>query len=398
MVTPQGLARIGVLAGSVSAVALAAHTAINLRQLRTPRPAIHIDTTRPPESVSVLIPARDEQSTIAATVNSVREQLTAVGATPFDLEIIVLDDGSSDSTAQIVSELAALDPRVRLMRGADTPPPPGWLGKPWACMRLADEASGSILVFVDADVVLAENAIASLVDELRGAHGAPALDMVAPYPHQESETWLERLVQPLVTWSWVATMPLTWAEQSMRPSLSAANGQVLVVDAAAYRFVDGHAAVADEVLEDIALMRAFKRSRLRAATVDGSRLATCRMYGSTTEVIDGYGKSLWDAFNGPVGSIAVNALLLGTYVVPALAAVAAPRGSTRVIGATGYAAGVASRAMVAHRTGERALPDSLAHPASVLAFAALNALSWHRHVRGSNTWKGRAVVTTGAST
>jgi hypothetical protein len=72
--------------------------------------------------------------------------------------------------------------------------------------------------------------------------------------------------------------------------------------------------------------------------------------------------------------------------------VAARDGRTRAIGLLGYAAGVTSRVLVARRTGERILPDALAQPASITAFAALNAVSWRRHRRGANTWKGRTVV------
>lgn len=114
------------------------------------------------------------------------------------------------------------------------------------------------------------------------------------------------------------------------------------------------------------------------------------MYLGPQQVIDGYSKSLWDAFNGPTGSIGVMGLLGWAYVVPAVAVVTSPR--NRRIALLGYAAGVVSRAMVARRTGERVLPDTLAQPASIAAFIALNALSWQRHLRGTNTWKGRPVV------
>ena len=234
--------------------------------------------------------------------------------------MLVLDDGSTDGTASLVEALAATDPRLVLIRGEDAPPPPGWLGKPWACARLAAQATGSVLVFVDADVELRPHAVRALVATLRDND----LALVAPYPFQHAEGWLERLVQPLVTWAWAATMPVRWGETSFRPSLSAANGQLLAVDAAAYAAIDGHGAVRHEVIEDVALMRAVKTSRRHAATVDGSHLAECRMYDGTEAVVDGYAKSLWSAFNGPAGSAAVNALLVTAYVVPALAAVAAP--------------------------------------------------------------------------
>ena len=379
---PSIAARLGaglVMAGSATAGAIAVHTAVNLRLLRSPAP----DAAEATEPVTVLIPARDEAAHIEATVRSVLAQ-TGVP----DLTVLVLDDGSTDGTAPLVEALAATDPRLSLIRGGDEPPPPGWLGKPWACARLAGHATGSVLVFVDADVVLHPHAVRAVVATLRDQ----GLALVAPYPFQLAEGWLERLVQPLVTWAWAATMPVRWGESSHRPSLSAANGQLLAVDAAAYSAIDGHGSVRHEVIEDVALMRAVKSSGRHAATVDGSHLAECRMYDGTHAVVDGYAKSLWSAFNGPAGSVAVNALLITAYVVPALAAVTAPRRRTRAIGLLGYAAGVASRALVASRTGERIVPDALAHPASIAAFAVLNVVSWQRHVRGTNTWKGRPVT------
>jgi hypothetical protein len=363
------------LAGSALAGALAVHTAMNLRHLRTP------EVTTPPvsERVSVLIPARDEASTIAAAVSSVLAQRGMP-----DLEVLVLDDHSSDGTAAAVEAIAAA--QVRLMSSADEPPA-GWLGKPWAAQRLANQASGSVLVFMDADVQLEPDALRACIGELR----ARDFGMVAPYPRQVAEGWLERLVQPLVTWSWCAFLPLGVAERSLRPSLSAANGQLLVVDADAYRAIGGHASVAGVVLEDIALMRALKASGVHACTMDGSTIAACRMYETPGQVVDGYAKSLWSAFGGPAGSIAVTALLLTAAVVPAAGALTGRRRSTRLIGLAGYAAGVASRVQVARRTNARVWPDSAAHPASIAAFAALSAVSWARHARGSNSWKGRAL-------
>ncbi|MCX6432959.1 MAG: glycosyltransferase family 2 protein [Actinobacteria bacterium] len=363
-----------VLAGSAAACAIALHTAVNLRFLRTPSS----DAPSLDESVTVLIPARDEEAHIETTVRSVLAQDGVPG-----LSVIVLDDGSTDGTAVILDRLAESDARLSVVHAPDAPPPAGWLGKPWACMRLADQAVGSVLVFVDADVELR-----SVVTTMRQG----GFTLVAPYPFQESQGWLERLVQPLVTWSWAALVPLRWAESSARPSLSAANGQFIAVDADAYRAIDGHGSVRADVIEDVALMRAMKSSGRHTATVDGSTIATCRMYDGANAVVDGYAKSLWSAFNGPIGSIAVNTLLVGIYVVPAVAAITARDSRTRRIGLLGYAAGVASRTLVARRTGERALPDALLQPASIAAFTALNVISWQRHVRGSNTWKGRAVV------
>lgn len=369
--------RATVAVGSAIAVGIAAHTIVNLRLLRRPDP--QAPDVR--ERVNVLIPARNEERHIAHTVRSV---LTQIGVP--NMSVTVLDDGSTDGTADELAQIE--DDRLTVLQAADEPAPVGWLGKPWACKRLAQAADGDTLVFIDADVLLEPTAIRAGIETLRMNEFA----LVAPYPRQLAVSWLERLVQPLVTWSWVATMPLRWAETSLRPSLSAANGQLLFFDATAYHSIGGHIAVASEVLEDIALMRSLKRAGYRTATVDGSQMASCRMYEGTQKVIDGYTKSLWDAFNGPVGTIGVNALLLLSGTVPYAALILARRRSTRVIGAIGYVAGVTSRMAVAARTGERMIPDALAHPKSVVAFTTLNVLSWGRHLRGTNTWKGRPVT------
>ena len=368
------------LAGSALAGGLAVHTVVNLRHLRRPDaegPAIA-------ERVSVLVPARDEAAHVGVTVAG----LLAQRGVPA-LEVIVLDDGSTDATADILRGFD--DPRLTVLTGGDVPPPPGWLGKPWACARLAERATGTVLVFADADVDFGPHAVRAAVAELR----AGGFALVSPFPREVADDWLGRLVQPLLTWSWAATMPLRVAEVSRRPSLSAANGQFLVFDADAYARAGGHAAVAGDVLEDLGLMRAAKAAGGRAATLDASHLASCRMYASPREVVDGYGKSLWAAFGGPAGSLAVTGVLALAHVVPPLAAAFGRRPGTRLVGAAGYAAGVVGRAAVAARVGGRVWPDSAAHPASVAAFVALNAVSWWRHLRGTASWKGRPVTPAG---
>jgi hypothetical protein len=329
MVTSTTTGRGLVWVGTAGAVAIAAHTAVNLAFLRTPG----VDGPQANDRVAVLIPARDEASHIEATVRSVLAQQGVPG-----LSVLVLDDGSTDQTADIVRRVADDDSRLRLIEGGHGAPPPGWLGKPWACARLAEATDADLLCFVDADVIVHPHTVRALASQLRTG----AFALVAPYPFQAAVTWLERLVQPLVTWSWVATMPLRWAETSTRPSLSAANGQILFLDAEAYRSIGGHAAVRDNVLEDIGLMRALKSAGFRTVTADGSHLAECRMYDGAGAVVDGYAKSLWAAFGGPAGSLAVAIVLSTCYVAPAVGAVVARNRRTRAVGAIGYAAGVAS--------------------------------------------------------
>jgi Glycosyl transferase family 2 len=357
------------LAGTVGAVLLTAHTLVNLRALRSP-------AGRPPpvaERVSLLLPVRDE----ARTVGGCLAAILAQQGVP-DLEVLVLDDGSGDGTADVVARSTAGDPRVRVLTGRALPP--GWLGKPHACAQLAEAASGSVLVFLDADVRLAPHAVAATVDLLRGSD----LDLVSPYPRQLTLTAGERVVQPLLQWSWLTALPLRVAERSARPSLSAANGQLLAVDAGVYRRAGGHAAVRAEVLDDVALLRTVKGVGGHGVVVDGTALASCRMYDGWPALRDGYQKSLWSAFGSPAGAAAVMGGLGLCYLLPPLAALTGSR-----VGLLGYGAAVAGRAAVAARTGGHPLPDSLAHPASIAVLAWLTAGSWRRHRRGELTWKGR---------
>lgn len=358
--------------GSTAAVALTAHTLVNLRDLRVPED----DPPTVDERVSVLLPVRDEEDQVGACLEAVTEQVSVP-----HLEILVLDDGSSDRTADIVREVAQRDPRVRLLTGV--PLPAGWLGKPHACQQLADAATGTALVFVDADVVLAPHAVAATVALLRGSR----LDLVCPYPRQIALTAAERLVQPLLQWSWLTTLPLRVAERSPRQSLAAANGQLLAIDAAAYERCGGHASVRAEVLDDVALLRSVKRSGGSGVVVDGTHVATCRMYRGWDDLRDGYSKSLWAAFGSPAGALTVLAALAVIYIAPAVAAL---RGSK--IGLMGYAAAVAGRYAVAERTGGRSLPDSLAHPASIGMLTYLTGRSWWHRRRGRLLWKGRDVT------
>lgn len=368
---PSSLVRLLVTSGSALAVAGTVHQWVNHRRLRRP-PA-----SPPPvaDPVSLLVPARDEAPRIAPTIASLLAQRGVA-----DLEVLVLDDGSTDGTADVVTTTAAGDPRLRVLTGA--PPPAGTLGKPHACAQLAAVARGEVLVYVDADVVLAPDAVAAAVAMLRAPE---PLALLSPWPRQAVSGPLARLVQPLLAWSWLTTLPLRAAEDSARPSMAVANGQFLVVRAAALARAGGWPAVGGAVLDDIALARAVRRSGGRTGVGDGSTLATCRMYDTGRDLHAGYRKSLWAAFGSPGGAVGVAAALLVVYVLPAAAALGGSR-----TGAVGYAAGVAGRVLAARFTATSRW-DAVGHPLSVLTTLGLLVSSWSGRLRGTLTWKGRSL-------
>lgn len=353
------MAALIVRAGAVLAALGAAHAAVNARLLRTPR------VGGQPRDVPILVPARDEAATIAGCVAALRDQG----------RVYVLDDCSTDGTGSVATAAGAT-----VLTGSALPA--GWLGKPWACAQLAAAVpEAEVLVFVDADVLLAPGAVAAaaaLLDEF---------DVVCPFPRQVAGSIAERLVQPLLQWSWLTTLPLRVAERSSRPSLTAACGQFVVIRRSALDRAGGFAAVRSSVLDDLALVRAVKAAGGRGGVVDGTALASCRMYGGWPALRDGYAKSLWAAFGSGPRAAAVFGLLGVAYVLPPLAAL---RGSR--VGLLGYLAGVASRVIAARRTGGRAFPDAFAHPVSITVAAYLTARSYRDRRRGTLRWKGRVLA------
>ena len=362
-------------AARLVAGALALHSVLNTRRLRSP-PA-EDEAALVGEWISVLLPARDEAHRLLPALRSLTSQVGLDAAA--GVEFVVLDDASTDGTAALVEAVSGHEPRLRLVRGTGHPPP-GYLGKPWACARLAGEADPrtTVFLFLDADVRLTPDAITRTVGLLRAA----GLDLTSPYPRQVAATPAERLMQPLLQWSWLTLVPLPLAERSRRPSLALANGQLLAIDAARYRAAGGHRAetVRGAVLEDLALARELHRRGGHGGFADGTRIATCRMYEDWPTLRDGYAKSLWAAGGGPWGSAGQLAFLSWLYLRPDPIC---------------YAAGVLSRVVTARRTGGRGLPDALAHPASIALLVGLTARSWYGRVSGSLTWKGRPVTPAG---
>ena len=341
------------------------------------------------EAVTVCIPARDEAHRLPALIDDLRCQ---VGVP--DLQVLLLDDDSTDDTADVARRAMDDDPRFSLIRRHD-PPPSGWVGKTAACTLLAERAfaarSPDVVIFLDADVRLAPDAVVAAVATLRHS----GTDLLTAWPAQIAESWAERLVQPLLCWSWASMLPMTLANASARPSTAVACGQFLVFDAASYRESGGHTAVFDSRTEDLDIARTFRRQGRSTAVARAGQRARCRMYRSRSEVESGYGRWLWSAYGSLGGSAAVVTIAVAAYVVPPFVALT-KSGSARRWGTLGYATGVASRLvarsidMDAAPTG-RDIVDACLHPVSMLAYARLVVLSHHARLRGTTAWKGRAL-------
>lgn len=354
------------------ALALAALSAViaglNLMILRPPEAPGSDDTL-----VSILIPARDEAARIGAALDAAR---ASVGVA---IEILVMDDGSSDATPAIVAEHAARDPRVRLL--AAPPLPEGWTGKVHACHRLAQAARGGHLLFVDADVRLRPDTAARLVAHARQTGAG----LVSAVPRQVIGSLAELLTVPMVNFLLVGYLPIRMLRASRDPSLGAACGQLVLVETSAYRAVGGHEAIHALLHDGIQLARAFRRRGHATDLVAGADLASCRMYENFGEAWAGFAKNAHEGMATPVALPIWTCLLFGGHVLPVILAIAAPT----LPACLALGLSLATRAAVTLH-GRETLLEIPFHPATILVGLAIQWSALLRRHRGRQAgWKDR---------
>ena len=279
--------------------------AIYLGNLRQFRPPPHLtDTSVSLPQISVLIPARNEESSIADAVESV------LSSTGVELEVIVLDDHSTDRTAKIVQSIAARDSRVRVELAP--PLPDGWCGKQHACYALAKLAKYDVFTFLDADARVTSDAIARM-NLFRRQSGAT---LVSGFPRQETETILEKLVIPLINWLLMCYLPMARMRSSLQPGLGAGCGQWFLTTRDAYEKVGGHAIVRSSLHDGVTLPRAYRRAGLMTDICDATVFAKCRMYRSAGQVWNGLAKNAREGLGAWPLILLWTVLLLGGQVMP----------------------------------------------------------------------------------
>ncbi|MDX1502396.1 MAG: glycosyltransferase family 2 protein [Thermoanaerobaculia bacterium] len=355
----------------------AALAAGNLVVFRAPR-----RTARPSGRVAVLIPARDEETSIKGALESV------LGDPELPAEVHVMDDGSKDATAEIVRRVAARDPRVRLH--AAPPLPSGWCGKQHACFALSRVTDCEILLFMDADVRLAPGAVGRIAGFLEESGS----DLVSGFPHQETGTLLERLLLPLIHFVLLGYLPIRRMRRSRQTSLAAGCGQLFAARRSAYEKAGGHAAIRASRHDGITLPRAFRRAGLATDLFDASRLASCRMYRGAAQVWRGLAKNATEGMAAPAAVVPWSLLLLGGQVLgPVLLAAGAVAGglSPRLLLVAGAATllAVGTRSLLAVRFRQSWL-GVLLHPVSVVLLVAIQWYALLRETAGRPVaWKGR---------
>ena len=343
--------------------------------------------SQPTPRVSVLVPARNEAAAIARCARAI------LASRDVDLELVVLDDASTDGTDTIVEQLAASDRRVRLVRGR--PLPPGWCGKQHACAQLAEAATYDTWMFLDTDVLLSPAAVRRCVGFLDASEAA----LVSGFPRQVTGSFLEWLLLPLIHFVLLGFLPIAHSRMDNSPGLAAGCGQLFITRRSDYLRAGGHAAIRASLHDGIKLPRAFRRAGLRTDICDATDIASCRMYTRSLDVWRGLSKNATEGIGSPATILPFTILLAGGQILPAVLVVWGL--ATRWSGWPTWAVPVAfiavalsylPRILEAVRF-RQSMMSVVAHPLGIAVFLAIQWVSLVRRQFGLQTrWRGRSLA------
>lgn len=254
------------------------------------------------ELVSILIPARNEYHNLKQCLDSL------IKLDYSNIEILVLNDRSTDQTAELVENYQKIDKRIQLLQGNDLPD--GWIGKHWACHQLSESAKGTIILFMDADTVLANTIVSKAVL----AMNKQSSDLLSLVPGRKANCLIEKLTFPFIDWMTLCWLPVKLASSSKSAYLSANFGQFMMFRKEAYISIGGHSYLRENLLDDFELGREIKRNGLKWSLYDGSKDVTTRMYSRSREAFTGLSRSIF-----PVFDYRISAFILAVAILSSLA-------------------------------------------------------------------------------
>jgi chlorobactene glucosyltransferase len=356
---------------------LAVFTILNSILFRSLRYYAKIKLEHQPK-VSLLIPARNEQQNLELLLPTLVAQDYA------NLEIIVLNDHSTDRTLEIAQEYAARDARLHVIEGGVLLE--GWLGKPNACRQLAEAATGEILVFTDADTLWQPDAITLCVKAMQATNS----DAMCAWPQQILSGWFSSLVQPWMTWSLLALLPVWLIPNPKHKLIVSANGQMLAFRKNCYSSIGGFEPVKHSILEDMALARNVKAQNMRFVLLNGLGSVKCKMYSSTQETFDGFAKAAFVGLGSSVPALFVSILFFAwLFLAPWIwLFVAIFSNSSITLPIVAVLLSLLGR-FVADLEFGYPLYLWLQQPISMIGWAVIAIASWRRFHKGQTSWKGR---------
>ena len=239
-------------------------------------------------SLSIVIPARNEERGVGRCLQSARDQDHE------NLQIVILDDASEDGTPEIIAQHAEADSRIVAIRSDGSPIPDGWYGKPWALQRAQNKAVGEWLLFIDADVELFPEAASRTLDyALRNE-----LDMVTGLGQLETNSFWEKVLQPAVGALILAGNSLSDVNDPEKKDKNLANGQFILISREAYDRIHRHAAVKQNILDDVGIARALVEANRKYHCLYLDQMFRCRMYTTFSEIWEGCPRPVYFVVRG----------------------------------------------------------------------------------------------------
>lgn len=328
--------------------------------------------------VSVLIPARNEEKKIRTCLESLLKQ------DYHSFEIHVLDDESTDHTAEIVKTMADQDPKIHFHSGEALPD--GWTGKNWACHQLSQYAQGEIFIFTDADNRYETQAITRTVDWMQRYH----LGMLSVFPQQITSTFFEKLIVPIVDLILYSLLPLWLTYYTRSPHVAAANGQWIVFQREVYEKIGGHQAVRDKIVEDVELSRLAKRSGIKILTEAGTGMVYGYMYHSIREVWEGFSKNFFGLISHKtIPFLIILASLIMIAVLPYLLLFTSQFYTLALVA---IIVNLLWRSVLAIRFKHSFLYGVILHPLSIMLAVLIGLNSLRQAKKGQITWKNRQIL------
>jgi chlorobactene glucosyltransferase len=334
--------------------------------------------------ISILLPARNEETNIHACVNSLLAQDYP------DFEVLVLDDNSTDRTRPILEAISQRDPRLRVLQGE--PLPPGWLGKHWACHQLSLKGTGELILFTDADTHHSTQALRLSASAL----GVQKVDLLTAFPRHEMLTLGERMTVPILSFSVLGFFPVLLAEQLRLPAFSVTVGQFMLFRRSAFEAIGGYDTIRNHLVDDVSLGRNIVSHGFRWKLMDATEYVTCRMYQNFSTALDGFTKNLFAFFDHHlalycIGWLWIEVSFLAPPVVLILVALDVPVNFPVPVAVVAVIEALLIFSLAYRRF---RFPGYLAvfYPISMMAFSLIAFRSLIHSLLGYGSWKGRKLA------
>lgn len=334
-------------------------------------------------SISIVIPARNEERGVGRCLQSARDQDHE------NLQIVILDDASEDQTPEIIAQHAESDNRIVPIRSDGSPIPEGWYGKPWALQRAQNKATGDWLLFIDADVELFPEAASRTL----GYAIQNELDMVTGLGQLETDTFWEKVLQPAVGALILAGNSLSEVNNPEKKDKNLANGQFILISREAYDRIHRHAAVKQNILDDVGIARALVEANRKYHCLYLDQMFRCRMYTTFSEIWEGWTKNIFAGLRYSIPNVIL--ALLFTFSFSIFGHVLFFLGAFKIVslefliwGAVIMCLCQATRMLMDTRR-EMNVVYGLTHSFASMIVMGIIVNSMIKSLQGTVTWKGR---------